>query len=69
MQRLQSALKGTRTMEKKTEAKKKAYEKPVVVRYPLKPEEAVLGTCKTSSGAGSNGGTCITVNPCTQLGS
>ena len=56
-------------MEKKTEAKKKAYEKPVVVRYPLKPEEAVLGTCKNSSGAGSGGGTCITVNPCTQLGS
>ena len=56
-------------MEKKAQSKKKSYEKPSVVRYTLRPEEAVLGFCKTSTSAGANGGTCITVNPCMSLGS
>jgi len=56
-------------MEKKAQTKKKSYEKPSVVRYTLKPEEAVLGFCKNSSGSGASGGTCVTINPCMSLGS
>jgi len=53
----------------KAQTKKKPYEKPNVTRFPLRPEEAVLGFCKTSSSAGASGGTCINVNPCMSLGS
>ncbi len=56
-------------MDKTTEAKKKQYEKPTVTRFPLRPEEAVLGFCKTTSSSGPSGGTCVTVNPCRTLGS
>lgn len=33
---------------------KKAYSKPELIRFPLRPQEAVLGTCKigTTGGAG-----------------
>jgi hypothetical protein len=37
---------------------KKTYETPRVVTINLRPEEAVLGHCKTMSTGGSNGGTC-----------
>jgi hypothetical protein len=33
---------------------KKKYERPVVRRFALKAEEAVLGFCKTASISGSN---------------
>lgn len=33
-------------------SKKQQYEKPVVKRFPLRPEEAVLGFCKTMTGGG-----------------
>lgn len=48
---------------------KKQYEKPVVARFELRTEEAVLGFCKTSGNSGPSGGTCVTVNPCRTLGS
>lgn len=50
-------------MDKSSEDKKKQqYEKPVVKRFPLRPEEAVLGFCKTSSGGGpSPSGPCHAV--------
>jgi hypothetical protein len=32
--------------------KKQQYEKPLVKRFPLRPEEAVLGFCKTTNGGG-----------------
>jgi hypothetical protein len=48
---------------------KKPYMKPVVTRYPLRPEEAVLGFCKSSASAGSNGGTCTQVGNCFAPGS
>lgn len=37
--------------------KKQPYEKPAVKRFSLRPEEAVLGTCKTpsQSGPGTSG--------------
>ena len=37
---------------------KKPYVKPEVTRFPLRPEEAVLGFCKSASQAGPSGGTC-----------
>ena len=39
------------------EQQKQRYEKPAVKRFPLRPEEAVLGHCKTSTGGlpSSNG--------------
>jgi len=53
----------------KLETKKKQYEKPSVKRFPLRPEEAVLGFCKNSSSSGSSGGTCNTLGPCRTIGS
>jgi len=40
-----------------------------VVRISLRPEEAVLGNCKTSSSAGPVGGSCAAVSPCMSIGS
>jgi hypothetical protein len=42
---------------KKTNKQRKRYEKPEATRFPLRPEEAVLGFCKTS-GSGPHGGAC-----------
>jgi len=36
---------------------RKRYEKPEATRFPLRPEEAVLGGCKTVS-SGPRGGAC-----------
>jgi hypothetical protein len=45
-------------MEKtKHEKHKKPYTKPEAIRFPLRPEEAVLGFCKTTS-HGAIGGHC-----------
>ena len=34
---------------------RKPYIKPEAKRFPLRPEEAVLGFCKSSTSAGQNG--------------
>ncbi len=47
---------------------KKKYEKPVVTRYPLRPEEAVLGFCKSNASAGPSAGSCL-VSQCFSFGS
>jgi hypothetical protein len=48
----------------------KPYEAPKVVRISLRPEEAVLGNCKTSSSAGPVSGSCTTMgSPCMSIGS
>jgi hypothetical protein len=40
-------------MQTSTELKqRKPYQKPEANRFPLRPEEAVLGSCKTTSGGG-----------------
>ena len=49
--------------------KKKPYVKPEVTRFPLRPEEAVLGFCKSSSSAGPSGGSCQVVGFCRTPGS
>ena len=48
---------------------KKPYMKPEAKRYPLRPEEAVLGFCKSSTGAGQNQATCQSFGPCSSQGS
>ena len=49
--------------------KKKPYESPKVTIISLRPEEAVLGSCKNASSAGPVQGTCAAVAPCSSLGS
>jgi len=48
---------------------KKAYEPPVLTTISLRPEEAVLGHCKTSGTGGPVQSTCTFVGPCTSVGS
>lgn len=49
---------------------KKPYSKPRLKRVNLRPEEAVLGNCKTAGTSGPSGiGTCINVGACNAQGS
>ena len=48
---------------------KKQYQKPVVARFELRTEEAVLGFCKSNNASGPSGGQCMNVNPCRLPGS
>ena len=49
---------------------KKRYSTPEVKQIDLRPEEAVLGNCKTSGTSGpASFGTCSQVGPCSSLGS
>jgi len=41
------------------EKSKKLYTKPSIKKVKLVPEEAVLGVCKSDTGAGPNQSTCI----------
>jgi hypothetical protein len=51
-----------------SEAKKK-YVKPSVTRVPLRPEEAVLGNCKTSGTSGPVQPDCDSPTTCSSQGS
>jgi len=55
--------------EQKNGTEKKQYEKPVVTRFPLRPEEAVLGFCKANAASGPSGGGCTGVSQCFSKGS
>ena len=51
---------------------KREYAKPEIKQVALRPDEAVLGACKASSGGGGSGpggGNCRTPVPCSSLGS
>jgi len=49
---------------------KRTYKKPEMVRVSLRPEEAVLGTCKSGSAVGPGGSSnCMPVAPCFSPGS
>lgn len=48
---------------------KKPYTKPVLTKVPLRPQEAVLGFCKTSNTRGPGIATCAFPNGCYALGS
>jgi len=50
-------------------AEKKPYVKPQIKRVMLKPEEAVLGSCKTASSRGPAQANCRTPGKCKQIGS
>lgn len=53
----------------KKDKEKKPYQKPVLLRFPLRPEEAVLGFCKSSASAGPSGGSCQSLGNCMSPGS
>ena len=53
--------------QKKNETK--AYEKPAVMRFPLRVEEAVLGFCKSNASSGPSGSGCRGVDACMAPGS
>jgi hypothetical protein len=42
--------------EKTEQDARKPYHRPEVQRFPLRPEEATLGNCKSASGGGPGGG-------------
>lgn len=48
---------------------RKPYHKPEIHRFPLRPEEAVLGFCKSATSTGPSGGSCQTVGFCRTAGS
>jgi hypothetical protein len=56
-------------MEKQKENAKKQYEKPEAKRFPLRPEEAVLGFCKSNASTGPSGGGCRGGSACSAPGS
>ena len=59
-------------MDEPTGGEKRPYEKPEIKQVALRPEEAVLGACKSASGGsggGPGGGNCRTPAPCSSLGS
>jgi hypothetical protein len=47
-----------------TDTARKPYEKPQVQEVPLRPDEAVLGNCKTSSTSGPAQHRCTTPSAC-----
>jgi hypothetical protein len=58
------------TPEPGAQRAKKPYSEPTLIQVPLKPEETVLGSCKTSgSGAGPGGTTCHSPSACSSLAS
>lgn len=48
---------------------KKSYEPPQLTTISLRPEEAVLGHCKTTSSGGPVQSTCTLIGPCASVGS
>jgi len=52
-----------------SDSPKKPYVRPVVKRVPLKPEEAVLGACKSSGISGPVQSRCTIPAPCSTIGS
>jgi hypothetical protein len=69
VQRSHALMKRTFMDNDNLNADKKPYEKPKLTRFPLRPEEAVLGFCKSTSAAGPAGGTCRVVVSCRTTGS
>ncbi len=48
---------------------KRPYEAPSVVRVELRPEEAVLGACKTGNTGGPRASRCRSIATCSTIGS
>ncbi len=47
-----------RERDRESDLKKLPYEKPSIKRFPLRPEEAVLGFCKSTTAYGPGSGGC-----------
>ena len=58
-----------RTNETPATGRRKPYERPSVKRVALRPEEAVLGFCKSSTSAGPLAGACNSPTACSSQGS
>ena len=56
-------------MQQQQGSTKKKYEKPEAKRFPLRPEEAVLGNCKTAGGSGPSAIGCFSGGFCKTRGS
>jgi hypothetical protein len=56
-------------MSDETTPEKKPYEKPTLAETPLRPDEAVLGNCKTVSVAGPVMADCTNFVGCSTVGS
>lgn len=48
---------------------RRPYEPPSIARVELRPEEAVLGSCKTGSSGGPRASRCRSVASCSTIGS
>lgn len=53
--------------DKRANTPKKSYSKPQIQEVQLRPEEAVLGGCKTSTTSGNAQATCNSPGPCSSL--
>lgn len=56
-------------LEKAPRSSRRKYEPPTLVKISLRPEEAVLGNCKTARVAGPVSFSCSAVGPCRTVGS
>lgn len=56
-------------MKQQQESTKKKYEKPAAKKFPLRPDEAVLGSCKTNAASGPTGVGCRGFGACNVAGS
>jgi len=56
-------------MQKQEQSARKQYEKPEAKRFPLRPEEAVLGFCKTNAASGPSASGCRGFSACSLPGS
>jgi hypothetical protein len=56
-------------MQNDTVKQKKQYEKPLATRFPLRPDEAVLGFCKSNAASGPTGFGCRGSQACSSPGS
>jgi len=57
-------------LDPKAPQKRRPYKKPEMVPVSLRPDEAVLGHCKSGSAAGPGGSSnCMPVGPCFTQGS
>ena len=56
-------------MNEKETSGRRRYETPSIVRFPLKPQEAALGFCKTNNSAGPGQASCRLPTQCPSIGS
>ncbi len=56
-------------LEPKRPESRKAYEPPRVATISLRPEEAVLGSCKIAGGSGPVMASCLPIGTCPSQGS